>query len=189
VGTSLDQNKIRLGVQSLLQGLGCDPSDPNFRETPNRVTRSYQEIFRGVGEIENEISSILEQTFPCTHDQMVLARGVEVFGMCPHHLLPVRYEITIAYIPTTSVLGISKLCRIAQLLTARPVLQEQMVNDVADVLMRVSGCLGAGVIASGEHLCMRMRGVRQSQATVVTSSLRGCFLDDPRVRSEFMALR
>lgn len=190
----MDWVKVRRGVVQILEGLELNPSDPNFADTPDRVTRSYQEIFVGLnGNVESQILEMLESTFPCDHQQMIVARQVEVFSMCPHHLLPVRYMITVGYLPgsgdNAKVLGLSKLCRLTGLLAARPVLQEQMVNDVTDALMRIPGCVGAGCIASGEHYCIRMRGVNQSSSVVITSSLRGDFLEDAMVRQEFMDFR
>lgn len=186
--------KVRNGVVQILTGLGLDIGDPNFRETPDRVTRAYREIFAGLdGGIDSKIDEMLESTFPCEHQQMIVARQIEVFSMCPHHLLPVRYLITVGYLPgpdvNARVLGLSKLARLTKLLAARPVLQEQVVNDIANILLtRIPGCRGSGCIAMGEHYCMRMRGVNQSSAVVITSSMRGEFLTDSMVRIEFMDL-
>jgi GTP cyclohydrolase I len=154
--------------------------------------RAYQEIFAGLDE-RNTVEEMLKSVFPCEHQQMILVKHVEVFSMCPHHLLPVRYDITAGYLPgpgiRAKVLGLSKLARITKLLAARPVLQEQVVNDIANTLMRIPECRGAGCIATGEHYCMRMRGVNQSGSIVVTSALRGEFLSDSMVREEFMDFR
>lgn len=185
----MDRTLVMRGVALMLEGLDCDLSDPNFADTPERVARAYvDEIFRGVGDVRAEVDKILSTTFPCSHDEMIVAKGIEVYSMCPHHVLPVHYMITVGYIPSERVLGISKLARIVKLLAARPVLQEQMVNDVVDALMRVPGCMGAGCIAEGEHYCMRMRGVNQTGSTIVTSSLRGALFSNAAARSEFMSL-
>lgn len=187
---SVDWGAVERGTRQVLEGLGCDLSDPNFSATPARVARAYREIFSGLYDVDRQIDEILTRTFPCEHQQMIVARNVEVFGVCPHHLLPVHYLVTVGYMPSEhgSVLGLSKLCRIAKLLAARPVLQEQVVNDIATALMRIPDCKGAGCIVHGEHLCMRMRGVNQADSVVVTSSLAGVFRDNAMVRSEFMTL-
>jgi GTP cyclohydrolase IA len=189
----MDLPLIRDGVTRILKGVGCDLRDANFRDTPNRVALAYSEIFAGLDvDVDARIREMLDHTFPCEHQQMIVARNVEVFSMCPHHLLPVHYNITVGYLPgasgTARVVGLSKLVRLVKLLAARPVLQEQMVNDISTALMAIPGCAGSGCIASGEHYCILMRGVKQSGATVVTNSLQGEFLTDELVRSEFMAL-
>jgi GTP cyclohydrolase I len=185
----MDWQQVYQGVTQVLLGLGLDPTDPNFTNTPDRVTRAYQEMFAGLGDIDYQIGQMLESTFPCAHSQMIVARDVECYSLCPHHLLPVHYRITVGYLPgdDAQVLGLSKLPRLVTLLSARPVLQEQVVNDITSVLMRVKGCIGAGCIAHGEHYCVKMRGIK-SNASVVTSSMRGAFLEIDSVRSEFMML-
>jgi GTP cyclohydrolase I len=189
----MDWDRVRTGVVDILVGLGCDLSDPNFLGTPDRVVESYKEIFGGLDEVSQKIEDILSSSFPCSHDQLVVARGMEVYGVCPHHLLPVRYSVVAAYLPGSApggrVVGLSKIYRLVKLLAGRPVLQEQMVNDVAEALMHIPGCQGSGVVAHGEHLCVRMRGVQQVDSVVTTSSLRGVFLSDGDVRAEFMSLR
>lgn len=187
----MDSDLIRTGVENILRGLGRDLSDPNFRETPDRVVRAYRELFAGLDDYEKQVAETLSKTFPCTHSQMVVIRGIQVFSYCPHHLLPVAYSVTVGYMPGESegsVVGISKPVRLVEIAARRPVLQETMVNDITEALMRIPGCAGSACVAEGEHSCMRMRGVRQ-HSTVVTSSLRGVFLEDPTIRAEFLSLR
>ena len=187
----MNQDHIRRGVKQLLDGLGINPSDPNFVDTADRVSRYFVEAFSGAADTEAQIDGLLSASFPCHHTQMIVARGVETWGICPHHLLPVHYDVTVAYIPSSenaSVIGVSKLCRLVEILAHRPVLQEQIVNDVTSALMRLPGCLGAGCIARGEHGCMKVRGVKQQNAVIVTSSLKGVFFSEPSARAEFMAL-
>lgn len=182
---------MRNAVRDIIQSLGLDEGDPNFVGTPARVADMYEQITGGLVDTETKIDEVLSSTFPCDHDQMIVARGIDVYGICPHHLLPVHYSVAVAYLPgappNDSVVGLSKLYRLVEILAARPVLQERMVNDVADSLMRIPGCQGAGVIVHGEHMCIQMRGVRQVNSVVTTSSLRGVFLEGD-VRSEFMSL-
>lgn len=186
----MNRDLIEEGVLTLLKGLGCDLGDPNLAETPSRVSRMYEEIFAGLSQTENQVKDILLASFPCPHDQLIVAKDVIHFGVCPHHLLPVRYRSSVAYLPGSKgqVLGASKLIRLVELLARRPVLQERMVNDVTEALMKVEGCLGAACISYGEHYCMKMRGVRQDNAVIVTSSLKGILLDNPEVREEFLSL-
>lgn len=187
----MNEDLIRRGIVDVLAGLGVDPSDPNFVDTPARVARSYAEIFSGVRNTHEQVEEILSATFPCSHTQMIVARDVEVWGMCPHHLLPVYYHATVGYVPGgdgARVLGVSKLCRLVEVLARRPVLQEQIVNDVTLALMKLGGCIGSGCILRGEHGCMRVRGIRQQNATIVTSSLEGVLFSEAAARAEFMAL-
>ena len=172
-----------------LEQMGLDISDVNFKDTPNRVARAYYEIFSGVQDTNKEIANILATGFPSEgYNSMVIAIGVTAFSMCPHHLLPVEYKICVGYIPSQNgkVLGISKLSRLVQLLAKRPVLQETLGEDIVNALMSI-GAQGAGVMIAGRHMCMRMRGVKDPNATVNTHSLRGNFMDEP-TRQEFIAM-
>ena len=187
----MDHPLIQRGVRDILTGLGADPSDPNFSDTPNRVARFYAEVLSGAQDTEGQIDAILSATFPCIHSQMIVARDVETWGICPHHLLPVRYSVTVGYVPNgkdARVLGVSKLSRLVDILVKRPVLQEQIVNDVTAALARLPGCIGTGCVMQGEHGCMRVRGIKQQNATIITSSLTGVLLDEPSARAEFMSL-
>lgn len=189
----MDWDKVRQGVVLMLQGLDINLADQNFRDTPDRIVRTYQEIFDGLDQADERIDGILAATFPCEHEQMIVIRNVEVFSVCPHHFLPVHYNVTVAYMPGADrsgrVVGISKPVRLVELMARRPVLQEQMVDDIAEALMSIPGCSGSACVAEGEHHCMRMRGVRQSSASVIASSMKGVFITDHAIRSEFMSLR
>ncbi|NIU01117.1 MAG: GTP cyclohydrolase I FolE [Nitrosopumilaceae archaeon] len=188
------KNGIEKGVELILESLkhelGLDLSDENFNQTPQRIVRTFKEIFSGISNTEQQVKAILETSFPCGYSEMVVMRDIEVFSMCPHHLLPVHYFISVAYIPSPDgrVLGVSKLVRLVEVLARRPVMQEKLVSDIADALMSIPMCVGSGCIATGNHYCMKMRGVRQNSADVVTSVLRGSIFDDPKARAEFMLL-
>jgi len=167
--------------------LGYDTSgDPNFADTPDRFARAWSEMFPSKESIEASVEDICSVTFPATYDEMVTTTGIKTFSICPHHLLPVEYDISIGYVPQESVLGLSKVARIAHLLSARAVLQEQLTDDIASMLEKYLKPQGVGVIVRGAHLCMRMRGIQEPNAFVTTSSLKGVFMSRPEARDEFL---
>lgn len=178
---------VEEGVRKILYALGVPEGDLNFTGTPERVARAYGEMCRGLW-ADEEIEKLFTKTFPSTYDQMIVARDVSAVGLCPHHLLPVEYVIHVAYIPNGegNVIGISKLARLAKLLAARPVLQEQLTEDIAEKLQSRLTPTGVGVIVIGKHSCMGLRGVRDSGASIVTSVMLGAMRDDPPARAEFM---
>jgi len=179
---------IERGVRFILHGLKVDIQDDNFFETPKRVAKAYREILEGLlPEAEEELREHLSKTFPCDNDQMIVVKNILCWSMCPHHLLPVKYNISIGYIPKDRVLGASKLPRAAVLLGKRPILQEQLGEDIVDFIINFTGAKGVGVSITGEHMCMQMRGIK-TQAKMVTSSLRGVFLTQPSARQELMSL-
>jgi GTP cyclohydrolase IA len=187
----VDHDAIRKGVELILGGLGIDPTqDQNFRDTPARVARAYAEIFSGLDDTEKQIGEIVSVTFPSSYSEIIVAKDIVTYSMCPHHLLSVRYVVAVGYLPGEggSVLGISKLGRLVNVLAHRPVLQEQLTSDITDVLMKLKGCRGAACVVTGEHTCMSMRGAQQREASVTTSSVRGLFRGDASAKSEFMSL-
>lgn len=130
----------------------------------------------------------MTKTFPARYYEMVISKHNVAFGTCPHHLLPVLYRISLAYIPTDKVLGISKLSRICQLMSRAPVLQEDLTHGLATLLHQDLDSQGSAVYIEGLHLCMASRGVETHEARVVTSAVRGVFLDNLATRQEFIRL-
>jgi GTP cyclohydrolase I len=131
---------------------------------------------------------MLSRTFPAKYDEMVISKHNICFGMCPHHLLPVIYRISVAYLPGEQVLGISKLSRLVRLLARRPVLQEDLTHELAQFLYAKLETRGSAAYIEGLHLCMASRGIQAHEARVVTSAVRGVFRDQPATRQEFLDL-
>jgi len=191
-------DNIEKGVHYIFKGLkqkfGLDLSDKNFIDTPKRISRAYYEIFEGIEDTDHQVKEILKTSFPSEFDQLITVKGIRCFSMCPHHLLPVDYKVNIGYIPSKKgqVLGISKLSRLVEILAKRPVLQEQLVEDVTKALLSLKGVVGAACEAHGKHYCMIMRGARQPNAETVTCSLKGVFMDNTHAgtsaRNELMTL-
>lgn len=178
---------IELHYDGILSALGIKADDPNFKDTPKRVAKALLEVCEGLTEKANEeINQHLLRTFPTDNDNMVVVRGVDAWGVCPHHFLPVRYTIHIAYIPNGKVIGLSKLPRLAKLLAARPIMQEDLTKSIADNLQRVLQPLGVAVRVLGQHLCMQMRGVRSSNSDVVTTYLTGAYKTNQTTVEEFL---
>ncbi len=162
--------------------------DDNFRETAARAARAAQETVRPLSEIKAEIDRMMDKTFPARYDEMVISKHNICFGVCPHHLLPVIYRVSVAYLPKDRVVGISKLSRLIRLMARRPVLQEDFTHELAELLHRRLDSGGSAAYIEGLHLCMAARGVQAHEARVVTSAVRGTFRDLPATRQEFLDL-
>ncbi len=163
-------------------------TDDNFAETSGRAARALMELVKPVNEIKSEIDQMLARTFSARYDEMVISKHNICFGMCPHHLLPVIYRVSVAYLPGERVLGISKLSRMVHLLARRPVLQEDLTHELAELLHTRLETRGSAAYLEGLHLCMAARGVEAHEARVVTSAVRGVFRDQPATRQEFLDL-
>jgi len=173
----------------VLKGLQVDLEDPNLIDTPMRVVDSLFEMCYGHIDTEIRIADIMKAKFPADgYDEMIVERKIVTNSLCPHHVLPIRYRMTIGYVPNKAyyVIGISKLARVAELLSARLVMQEQLVMDIADAVNSYLKPFGVGVVVVGEHGCMTCRGVKQRETDLVTTRLIGVFRQAP-VRQEFLA--
>ena len=129
-------------VQSLGERGYDVEGDENFHATPGRAARGFAQLVLDAEDIEAQVAEMLERTFPSTYDHMILSKHNLTFGLCPHHLLPVIYRISLAYIPSDRVIGISKLSRVARLYSRRPLMQEQLTEDLVPMLARAHGQRG-----------------------------------------------
>ena len=147
----------------------------------------FQELCWTQEQIDYELDKAFEKTFEHPYDEMLVVRPIDVWTLCPHHLLPCHFRVTIGYIPDGRVLGLSKFARIADTLARRPTMQEEYSTELADLFMERLEPKGVAVSVWGEHGCMTARGIKQ-HSEVVTSVLRGVFERQPETRAEFLAL-
>ena len=173
-------------TRELLLSFGLDLTDENVKDTPVRVAKMYSEICLPKDLIDAEVKTILGKTFPTTYDGMVISEGIRTYSLCIHHLLPVQMSVVIGYIPTERVVGLSKLARLADIVSKRPLIQENYTDEIANSIMEVLKPKGAGVYVKGLHYCQTMRGAKQQSALMITTSLRGCFKQDDKCRAEFL---
>lgn len=180
------------GFDKILEGLdtlGYDTKkDENFHGTARRAAKGLAQLVLNRNEVKGEIDAMLEKTFPAKYKDMVISKHNVAFGVCPHHLLPVIYRISLAYIPTSKVLGISKLSRMAKLLARAPMLQEDMTHELARILYESLESSGSATYVEGLHMCMASRGAGAHETRVVTSAVRGVFLEELSTRQEFIKL-
>ncbi len=178
------------GYDKILQGiglLGFDVHDENFADTAKRAAKGLHELIHDQKQVRADVDALLAKTFPAKYTEMVISKHNTCFGMCPHHLLPVIYRISMAYIPTEKVLGLSKLSRLARLIARAPRLQEDLTHELADILFENMASQGSAVYIEGLHMCMAARGVGAHEARLVTSGVRGVFLE-LATREEFIKL-
>lgn len=182
----MDKIKIEKAVRQILEAIGENPKRKDLLETPRRVAQMYEEIFSGIKvDPEKELEVILDQK----HNEIILLRGIPLYSVCEHHLLPFLGRANIAYIPKNGrVTGLSKLARVVDILARRPQVQERLTTQIAEIVMSKLKPLGVMVVIEAEHMCMSMRGVRKPGTMTVTSAVRGVFKENEKTRSEALAL-
>jgi len=165
---------------------GENPDREGLKETPMRVARAWQELLKGY---HQHPAHILGKEFEADgYDQLVLLRGIEFWSTCEHHLLPFAGVAHVGYVPGGRVVGISKLARLVDCFACRLQIQERMTDEIATAIQQHLSPVGVGVVVEARHQCMVCRGVRKQQSVMLTSSLRGCMLDLPSARREFLGL-
>lgn len=182
----MDKEKIKKAMVMILEAVGEDPKRKDLLETPQRSADMYEEILAGTPlDPEKELEVLLDHK----HEEIVLLKGIPLYSMCEHHLLPFIGRAHVAYIPKGGrVTGLSKIVRVVEILSKRLQVQERLTTQVADILMKKLKPLGVMVVIEAEHLCMSMRGVKKPGISTVTSAVRGIFQENEKTRSETLAL-
>ncbi len=173
-------------VHELLMEMGEDPHREGLLKTPMRVARAWE--FLSSGYRADRRAVINEAVFQAEANNMIIARDIEVYSLCEHHMLPFFGRCHIAYIAREKVLGVSKLSRLVDLYARRLQIQERLTAQVAQEVMGAVDAEGVGVVMECRHMCMMMRGVEKQNPVMTTSSVLGSFHDDPTTRTEFLNL-
>jgi GTP cyclohydrolase I len=183
----VERDRIERAVRELLEAIGEDPARPELVGTPERVARMYEEIFADVGRDPGEE---LDVVFSADYDEMILVRGIPLYSVCEHHLVPWIGRAHVGYVPNKKgqITGLSKLARVVEAAARRPQLQERLTMQVADAIESRLDPMGVIVVVEAEHLCMSMRGVHKPGTRTVTSAVRGVFRDRLATREEAMRL-
>lgn len=182
----MDSEKIKKGVQLILEGMGEDLSRPGLAETPRRYAEFCEEAFSGLHE---EIGAVIKPIAGEKHNEMVVLKDLTFFSFCEHHLLPFMGRAHIAYIPRGGrIIGLGNLGTVLEVLSRRLQVQERLTTQLADTIMEHLNPLGTMIVLEATHLCLTLRGTRQPNSRTVTSAVRGIFKSSPSTRSELMSL-
>jgi GTP cyclohydrolase IA len=173
-------------IKRLLADLGEDPAREGLRDTPARVEKAYRFLTSGYGaDIDRILNNAL---FTVDYSEMVIVKDIDFYSLCEHHLLPFFGKCHVAYIPSTKVIGLSKIPRVVDVFARRLQVQERLTNHIADTIRDKVAPLGVAVVMEATHLCMSMRGVEKQNSFAVTSAMHGSFRNNARTRMEFLEL-
>ena len=182
----MNEKRIAKLVKALLVELGENPNREGLLKTPERVAKSLLYLTQGYRQKTAEVLN--RAVFTSESSNMIIARDIEVYSLCEHHLLPFYGRCHIGYIAGGKVLGVSKLARITDLYARRLQVQERLTSQIARYVMDAIQAEGVGVVMECKHLCMMMRGVEKQNSVMTTSSVLGSFHDDASTRNEFLQL-
>lgn len=168
-------------IAEILEYMDANPEREGLQKTPERYQKFLKEFFT-------------EKKFNLTvfnnegYDEMVIQTNIAFYSMCEHHLLPFFGYGAIAYIPDKKIVGLSKLARTLTHFSHRLQTQERLTTQVTEFLENKLKPKGIGVVLTGRHLCMEMRGIEKPGTQTTTSCLRGSFKSNSLTRGEFLQI-
>src|SRR5215831_9265115 len=173
-------------IRQLLAELGEDPTREGLVNTPKRVEKALRFLTGGYdANVDDVLNGAL---FTVDYSEMVIVKDIDFYSLCEHHLLPFFGKCHVAYIPTTKVIGLSKIPRLVDVFSRRLQVQERLTNQIAETIRDKVAPLGVAVVMEATHLCMSMRGVEKQNSCAVTSAMLGAFRDNVQTRMEFLEL-
>lgn len=182
-------DEVEVKMQGVLDSLIIDTtSDHNTNNTARRVAKMYlNEVFKGRYLPQPSITE-----FPNAEhlNELMIVGPITVRSACSHHFCPVIGKVWIGIMPNehTNVIGLSKYARLAEWVMGRPQIQEEAVVQLADLIMDKTQPDGLAIVMEASHYCMAWRGVKDMDAKMINSVMRGVFLKDSALRREFLAL-
>ncbi len=183
-----DEKKIEMitfHFENILKILGLNLKDDSINKTPYRYAKMFvKELFSGLK--HENFPKITTQKNKFKYDQMLVEANIKIQSVCEHHFVPILGYCHIAYFPGDKVIGLSKLNRIGQYFARRPQVQERMTRQIKECLVEILDCEDVAVVIDALHLCVRMRGIQDSNALTRTSDFGGRFLQND-IRNEFLS--
>jgi len=177
----IDIKKIEQAYTMILESIGENIDRDGLRDTPRRAAKMWKEFIEyDAGKIDTAFETIRT-------NQLIIVSNIKVWSLCEHHLLPFWCDISIGYIATDKILGLSKFARISQKHAHKLQVQERLVDEIAKDIEIFTGSQDVAVIGNGEHLCMSMRGIK-SPHIMTSSIMKGKFLTLSDLRLEFLRL-
>ncbi len=185
MNNGVTEEQLREALCTIIRAIGDDPSRDGLIETPGRIMRMFNEIYRGYD--PQRKPTITSFSNDAGTEEMIFDAGT-YYSMCEHHMLPFFGHYYFAYIPTATgrILGISKVARVVGYCAARLQLQERLARQVVEMLSDAldGEARGFAIVMKGKHMCKSMRGVK-NDGDMTVSYFTGDFQTDAQLRNEF----
>ena len=159
-------------VREQLVWLGENPNREGLHHTPARYLAMLRAMTTGNPE-DDPGQALTVQFTEDDYEEPVIVRDVPFWSLCEHHLLPFWGVVSLGYFPEGGrVVGLSKIPRLVRWCARRLQTQERFTRDITTTFDGIVAPGGVGVIVSGVHSCMLMRGV-ESPGRLETRSYKG----------------
>ncbi len=179
------RQRIQAHFTGIMQVLGLDLQDDSLMDTPRRIAKMYvNEIFGGLDYRAFPKLTVVANKMQC--DEMIRVRKISMSSTCEHHFIAIDGTATVAYIPKTKVIGLSKINRLVAFFAQRPQIQERLTEQVLLSLQTLLETEDVAVSMTATHFCVKARGVRDANSETTTTALGGAFKTRPETRKEFL---
>jgi len=180
-------NKFEGYAAEIFSAFGLDLNSSATKDTPRRFIKALFDATEGY---DGDPKLLRVFDTECRGDpdcrlSQVLEGPIPFFALCEHHALPFFGKAYVGYIAHENIIGISKLTRLVRLFSKRFSVQERIGQQIADTLETMLHPHGVAVFLEANHLCMEMRGVRETASVTRTTVWRGNYANDASLRSEF----
>ena len=181
----ISDEKAEDAIRTILQWIGENPKREGLVSTPKRVVKAFKEYFKGYKENPDQY---LSKTFTEVegYDDMVIEKNISIHSHCEHHMAPIIGVAHVAYIPSSKVVGLSKLARVVEVFAKRLQTQERLTMQIAKTIMDILQPRGVAVTIGAAHQCMTTRGVKKEKTTTVTNYFLGAFKDDLSFQNRYL---
>ena len=181
------REEAETAVRTLIEWVGDDPNREGLLDTPRRMVKAWEDLFRGYKQSAGEeLDTVFEEVGG--YGDIVLVRDIPFFSHCEHHIVPITGKAHIAYYPREGVVGLSKLARVVDIYARRMQTQENLTAEISNAIDEHLKPRGLAILLEAEHMCMSMRGVQKHGVSTVTTSFTGVFREDPSEQARFMML-
>jgi len=186
-GLSDEEKKARIEdhFREIMNIMGLDLRDDSLIETPRRIAKMYvHEIFGGLDYRNFPKLTVIENKMQV--DEMIKVCNIDLSSTCEHHFVTIDGRASVAYIPRSKVVGLSKINRIVRFFAQRPQVQERLTEQVLLALQTLLKTDDVAVNMEAVHYCVKARGVMDSNSATTTTALGGVFKTQPETRKEFL---
>lgn len=181
------REEAEAAVRTLIEWAGDDPEREGLIDTPRRVVKAWEDLFRGYRHsASDELGTIFEEVGG--YGDMVLVRDIPFYSHCEHHIVPIMGKAHIGYYPRDGVVGLSKLAKVVDIFARRLQTQENMTAEIVHAIEDGLHSRGVAVLIEAEHMCMSMRGIQKQGVSTITTGFTGLFKDDATEQARFMTM-
>ena len=104
-------------------------------------------------------------TFEAKSKNLIVVQDIDFFSHCEHHLAPIIGSVSIGYIPSDKIAGLSKLPRLVEKCSRGVITQEYFTERIKSIMIDKLDPICVIVKSTAYHTCVSARGVQSQNST------------------------